>query len=103
MLTTRGLSVLVLLLAILGGACIKRMERQVIAPAAYRTVNRRAPFLKAHMRDGRLYVLSDWSVDSVRATNIPATVRHRRHVERPCQSAVLAHSSPGTLTTAIGV
>jgi hypothetical protein len=65
MLTSRGRSVLVVLLAILAAACVTRMERRLIAPAAFRTVDRRAPYLKAHMRDGRLYVLGNWSVDAV--------------------------------------
>lgn len=60
----RGLSIVVPFLALLAMGCVKRMERQVVEPAAYRTVNREAPFLKAHMRDGRLYVWSDWSIDS---------------------------------------
>jgi hypothetical protein len=65
---------LVVLLAILAAACVQRMEREVIEPAAYRTVNRRAPFLKAHMRDGRLYVLGNWSVDSVNDAVVGAGV-----------------------------
>jgi hypothetical protein len=65
MLTSRGRSVLVVLLAILAAACVTRMERRLIVPAAFRTVDRRAPYLKAHMRDGRLYVLGNWSVDAV--------------------------------------
>ncbi|NNG15200.1 MAG: hypothetical protein HKM89_01885 [Gemmatimonadales bacterium] len=63
--TTRGRSVLVASLAILAVACVTRMERVVTHPSAYRTVDRGAPFLKAHMRDGRLYVLANWSVDQV--------------------------------------
>ena len=42
-------------------ACVKRLERTVTPPAAINTVDRRAPFLKVHMRDGSLFVLSPWS------------------------------------------
>jgi hypothetical protein len=40
-----------------------RMDRRLYAPNAARTVDRAAPFLKAHMRDGALYVLSRWDVN----------------------------------------
>jgi hypothetical protein len=60
----------VLILSLICGAgvataCAKRVHRQVTAPSEPETLDGNAPFLKAHMRDGRLYVLSGWVVDSV--------------------------------------
>jgi hypothetical protein len=50
-------------LAILVG-CVSRIERKVSATAA--TIDHKAPFLKVHMRDGDMFVLSSWSVDEQR-------------------------------------
>jgi hypothetical protein len=47
------------------GACVSRIERKVSADLA--TVDLKAPFLKAHMRDGDLYVLSSWTIDEAEA------------------------------------
>ena len=33
----------------------------MVAPDALATVDRKAPFLKVHMRDGSAYVLSSWT------------------------------------------
>ena len=41
-------------------ACTKRVDRAVVEPTALATVDHKAPFLKVHMRDGSLYVLSAW-------------------------------------------
>lgn len=43
--------------------CAMRVERRLIQPSEVATVDARAPFLKAHMRDGSLVVLSSWSAD----------------------------------------
>ncbi|MGH7638947.1 MAG: hypothetical protein ACREOK_14960, partial [Gemmatimonadaceae bacterium] len=40
--------------------CAMRVERTMIEPGELATVDARAPFLKAHMRDGSLLVLSSW-------------------------------------------
>ena len=52
---------LLLLLALSG--CATRLHREVVAPNAAATVDRKAPFLKVHMRDGSVFVLSPWTVD----------------------------------------
>ena len=54
-------SLLVLLLLLAAPACAKRLNRRMTAPGSISTVDRQAPFLKVHMRDGSLFVLSPWS------------------------------------------
>jgi hypothetical protein len=43
--------------------CVQRLHRSVTPPDAVATVDRKAPFLKVHMRDGSLYVLAPWNPD----------------------------------------
>jgi hypothetical protein len=62
--STRLLPILILCLFAVALGCAKRVRRQVAPPAQLETLDGKAPFLKAHMRDGSLYVLSGWSVDS---------------------------------------
>jgi len=50
--------------AAVGLGCAHTVRRVDVAPAEFTTLDGGVPFLKAHMRDGELYVLSDWSVDS---------------------------------------
>ena len=53
-----------LLLGVLvAGGCAHRLHRAIVPPGAVKTVDRSAPYLKAHMQDGTVYVLSDWTVD----------------------------------------
>src|SRR5690606_538289 len=47
-------------LAIVTPGCVRRLERKV--GPTLQTVDQKAPYLKVHMRDGVLYVLSDWMV-----------------------------------------
>jgi len=54
--------VLALGLAVAGG-CAKKLERSLVKPEQVGTLDHESPFLKVHMRDGGLYVLSHWSVD----------------------------------------
>lgn len=58
---------LVLLLACLcvatGTSCVQRLERRTAAPSALATVDRKAPFLKVHARDGSLFLLSGWTAE----------------------------------------
>jgi hypothetical protein len=42
-------------------SCVHRVERK--SGRTVDTINNRAPFLKVHMPDGRLYILADWHVD----------------------------------------
>lgn len=45
-------------------ACAHVLQRSLVAPDAAHTLDSKAPFLKVHMRDGHLYVLSPWTTDS---------------------------------------
>ncbi len=47
----------------------------MVPPEAVNTVDRQAPFLKVHMRDGSLYVLSPWGVDET-ARSLSGTGAH---------------------------
>ncbi|HEX4931707.1 MAG TPA: hypothetical protein VFV33_00925, partial [Gemmatimonadaceae bacterium] len=59
----RGVAVLAVIVGATIAGCVQSLTRRVVTPDHVRTVDRKAPFLKAHMRDGSLYVLSPWSVD----------------------------------------
>jgi hypothetical protein len=43
--------------------CVHRLQRTTTRPDASATLDRQAPFLKAHLRDGAVLVLSGWTVD----------------------------------------
>lgn len=58
--------VVVAVAAALCGSCAKRLERTLVEPHDARRLDRDSTFLKAHMRDGHLYVLSNWKVDEAR-------------------------------------
>src|SRR5881394_2803659 len=45
----------------LATACVHRLERKVGPTLA--TVDAAAPYLKAHMRNGDVYILHDWTID----------------------------------------
>lgn len=62
---------LIVLLPLLAGlGCVQQLHRTVTPPAALGTVDRKAPFLKVHMRDGSIYVLSPWTAaDSARTVS----------------------------------
>jgi hypothetical protein len=55
--------VLASLVLLVGVGCVQRLHRTVSAPEALATVDRKAPFLKVHMRDGSLYALSPWTAE----------------------------------------
>ena len=55
--------ILASLVSLVAVGCVQRLHRTVSAPVALGTVDRKAPFLKVHMRDGSLYVLSPWTAD----------------------------------------
>lgn len=48
-------------------ACAKTLERTLTRPEQLGSLDPEAQFLKAHMRDGRVYVLSEWTVDGQRS------------------------------------
>jgi hypothetical protein len=59
--------ILVLALAINGTACFSIQKRALVQPAAIATVEgASSPFLKAHMRNGQLYVLHNWTPETSR-------------------------------------
>lgn len=54
---------LVVLLLGLQSCSVKVQKRMLVQPREYATLDRKSPFLKAHIKNGDLLVLSDWSVD----------------------------------------
>jgi hypothetical protein len=64
--STRRTAAFVLLgVSMAGGmGCFRRVERQLVQPARFQTLDERSPFLKAHLRSGSLYVLHGWRVES---------------------------------------
>jgi hypothetical protein len=63
------------LVSLVALGCVQRLHRTVTPPEAVNTVDRQAPFLKVHMRDGSLYVLSPWGVDEA-ARSLSGTGAH---------------------------
>jgi hypothetical protein len=57
------ITVLLAVLTLLGGCTASRQKRSLVAPDRARHLDRSSPFLKAHMLDGNVYVLSPWRVD----------------------------------------
>lgn len=55
----------IVLLGLLG-ACTRAqtVQRSLVAPAQLETLDGASPFLKAHLRSGGVYVLSDWRAES---------------------------------------
>jgi hypothetical protein len=49
----------IVLIPLLVVGCVQRLNRTLTVPGV-ETVDRKAPFLKVHMRDGSLYLLSPW-------------------------------------------
>jgi hypothetical protein len=62
----RSMRVVAVVVIALSLACIHRLDRR--QGPTLESVDRRAPFLKAHMRDGKLYVLSSWHADDLHRT-----------------------------------
>jgi len=61
-------AILCLLLPLLFSACgPTRVQRELLRPNEYARIDAASQYLKAHMRDGSVYVLSNWSV--AEATN----------------------------------
>ncbi len=48
--------------------CGHMLKRKLTAPAQFQSLDTNSPFLKAHMHDGRVYILSSWKVDSEKVT-----------------------------------
>jgi hypothetical protein len=62
-----GTSIFIILIIgcslVLSGCSVKSLDRRLVDPDKAARLDPDSEFLKAHMRDGRVYVLSDWSVD----------------------------------------
>lgn len=58
------LLVLLTCLIAVNGCSVATQKRNLTTPEAVILLDRGSPFLKAHMLDGRVYVLSNWDVDS---------------------------------------
>ncbi|MFN0151185.1 MAG: hypothetical protein ACKVU1_10835 [bacterium] len=54
---------LILLVAFPSGGCARKLVRKTYTPADVAHVNEMSWSLKAHTRDGRVYVLSPWDID----------------------------------------
>lgn len=108
----------VLLVLVVGtlpcSGCVKTMRRTVTSPQFVETVDREAPFLKVHMRDGTLYVLSPWAIDNATRTvrgegqrlDVNRSVLEEGTVEIPVDSAVLFETNvtrPSGATAALSV
>lgn len=52
---------------VLLGGCAERQLRVLTPPEKAASLDKRSPYLKAHMKDARVYILSEWSIDE--ATN----------------------------------
>lgn len=48
---------------VVGCAKVYKQHRTLTDPRQVATIDHKSPFLKAHMRDGSVYILSPWSVD----------------------------------------
>jgi hypothetical protein len=66
--TTGRVVALFLVVAILPSACKSKLTGQLVEPESAATLDREAAVLKAHMLDGRVYVLEDWSVSGERVS-----------------------------------
>lgn len=50
------------------GCELHTLERKLTIPAQFQSLDSNSPFLKAHMHDGKVYILSSWKVDSENQT-----------------------------------
>lgn len=65
----QGLSLCLLAIFLIGSALlaactVQTQQRRLITPAQVRSIDGRSPFLKAHLLDGRVYILSPWKFDA---------------------------------------
>ncbi len=80
--STTGRSVAFLLfVSILTTACASKLTRQLVEPESAATLDRKAAILKAHMLDGRVYVLRDWNVAGARVSGDGELLGVNRAVE----------------------
>src|SRR5687767_3653282 len=57
-----------LLAFLVGCNTVQTQRRTLTDPAQVATVDKTSPFLKAHMRNGNVYVLSQWTLDTLAKT-----------------------------------
>ena len=48
--------------------CGYMLKRKLTTPAQFQSLDSKSPFLKAHMHDGKVYILSSWKVNSENQT-----------------------------------
>ena len=58
---------LLAVLAFVGCKSVQTTERATVARVDAPTLDKRSPFLKAHLRDGHVLILSAWSIDTSRS------------------------------------
>jgi hypothetical protein len=58
----------VLLVSLVAGCSVKRLTRTLTPPDRAASLDHKSPFLKAHLRDGRVLVLSQWGTDAAART-----------------------------------
>jgi len=54
----------VVVVVVLALGCAHRVDRTLVSPRDAQTLDAKAPYLKAHLRSGYVYVLADWHADS---------------------------------------
>ena len=54
-----------LFVAFFCAGCVQRLEKKLVEPAMSATLDHEAPFLKAHLRDGGVYILAPWRIDEL--------------------------------------
>ncbi len=64
----RPLTVLLLVVTFLTACSVQTQKRSLQEPQQVASLDRRSPFLKAHMRDGGVYVFSSWQVNAAQDT-----------------------------------
>src|SRR5438034_11663694 len=61
-MAARVATVVVVIALALG--CAHRLDRTLVSDGDAKTLDAKAPYLKAHLRSGYVYVLADWHADS---------------------------------------
>ena len=62
------LAAIIVATVFVGCSKVKKQQRQLTEPAQVATIDRKSPFIKAHMRDGAVYILSPWTFDAATRT-----------------------------------
>jgi hypothetical protein len=70
----RGVLVVCAVVVLASGCDVKRLSRELVPTDRVASIDHRAPYLKAHLRDGRVLVLSGWNADTL-ARSVKGTGR----------------------------